>query len=85
MRLRIINQELLIFYEKMGKIAVLSSFFIFISIMPFAAYAKVNQLTIPTGVGSSDDSSCLVIKRVELMNIDAFPNAGRLIQWTKQA
>lgn len=69
----------------MGKIAVLSSFFIFISIMPFAAYAKVNQLTIPTGVGSSDDSSCLVIKRVELMNIDAFPNAGRLIQWTKQA
>ncbi|HEM6616176.1 TPA: ShlB/FhaC/HecB family hemolysin secretion/activation protein [Yersinia enterocolitica] len=85
MRLRIINQELLIFYEKMGKIAVLSSFFIFISIMPFAAYAKVNQLTIPTGVGSSDDSSCVVIKRVELMNIDAFPNAGRLIQWTKQA
>ncbi|EKN4069712.1 ShlB/FhaC/HecB family hemolysin secretion/activation protein [Yersinia enterocolitica] len=85
MRMRIINQELLIFYEKMGKIAVLSSFFIFISIMPFAAYAKVNQLTIPTGVGSSDDSSCLVIKRVELMNIDAFPNAGRLIQWTKQA
>ncbi|HDL7933772.1 TPA: ShlB/FhaC/HecB family hemolysin secretion/activation protein [Yersinia enterocolitica] len=85
MRLRIINQELLIFYEKMGKIAVLSSFFIFISIMPFAAYAKVNQLTIPTGVGSSDDSSCLVIKRVKLMNIDAFPNAGRLIQWTKQA
>ncbi|MGM7760127.1 ShlB/FhaC/HecB family hemolysin secretion/activation protein [Yersinia enterocolitica] len=85
MRLRIINQELLIFYEKMGKIAVLSSFFIFISIMPFAAYAKVNQLTIPTGVGSSDDSSCLVIKRVELMNIDAFPNAGRLIQWAKQA
>ncbi|EOI6456413.1 ShlB/FhaC/HecB family hemolysin secretion/activation protein [Yersinia enterocolitica] len=85
MRLRIINQELLIFYEKMGKIAVLSSFFIFISIMPFVAYAKVNQLTIPTGVGSSDDSSCLVIKRVELMNIDAFPNAGRLIQWTKQA
>lgn len=85
MRLRIINQELLIFYEKMGKIAVLSSFFIFISIMPFAAYAKVNQLTIPTGVGSSDDSSCLVIKRVELMNIDAFPNAGHLIQWTKQA
>lgn len=69
----------------MGKIAVLSSFFIFISIMPFAAYAKVNQLTIPTGVGSSDDSSCLVIKRVELMNIDAFPNAGRLIQWAKQA
>ncbi|HHX0693016.1 TPA: ShlB/FhaC/HecB family hemolysin secretion/activation protein [Yersinia enterocolitica] len=85
MRLRIINQELLIFYEKMGKIAVLSSFFIFISIMPFAAYAKVNQLTIPTGVGSSDDSSCLVIKRVKLMNIDAFPNAGRLIQWAKQA
>ncbi|EKN3991267.1 ShlB/FhaC/HecB family hemolysin secretion/activation protein [Yersinia enterocolitica] len=85
MRLRIINQELLIFYEKMGKIAVLSSFFIFISIMPFAAYAKVNQLTIPTGVGASDDSSCLAIKRVELMNIDAFPNAGRLIQWAKQA
>ncbi|MGM7831784.1 hypothetical protein ACS8A1_10950 [Yersinia enterocolitica] len=73
------------FYEKIEAMAVLLSFFIFISIMPFAAYAKVNQLTAPTGIGASDDSSCLAIKRVELMNIDAFPNAGRLIQWAKQA
>ncbi|WP_425288638.1 ShlB/FhaC/HecB family hemolysin secretion/activation protein [Yersinia enterocolitica] len=85
MRLRIINQGLSMFYEKIEAMAVLLSFFIFISIMPFAAYAKVNQLTAPTGIGASDDSSCLAIKRVELMNIDAFPNAGRLIQWAKQA
>ncbi|HDL7424162.1 TPA: ShlB/FhaC/HecB family hemolysin secretion/activation protein [Yersinia enterocolitica] len=65
--------------------AVLLSFFIFISIMPFTAYANINPFTAPTGIGASDDSSCLAIKRVELMNIDAFPNAGRLIQWAKQA
>ncbi|AJI83446.1 ShlB/FhaC/HecB family hemolysin secretion/activation protein [Yersinia enterocolitica] len=85
MRLRTINQNLSVFYEKTGAMAVLLSFFIFISIMPFAVYAKVKQLTAPTGIDASEDSSCLVIKRVELMNIDAFPNAGRLIQWAKQA
>lgn len=78
MMLRIINQGISIFYEKIDAMAVLLSFFI--SIMPFTAYAKVNQLSAPTGIGS-----CLVIKRIELMNIDAFPNAGRLIQWATQA
>lgn len=85
MRVKRINHGVTIFYKKTGGISILLFFLIFISTSPLIVYAKVNQLTIPTGVGSSDDSSCLVIKRVELMNIDAFPNAGRLIQWTKQA
>ncbi len=85
MRLRTINQNFSVFYEKTEAMAVLLSFFIFISIIPFATYAKVKQLTAPIGIEASDDSSCLAIKHVELMNIDAFPNAGRLIQWAKQA
>ncbi|MDR5017132.1 ShlB/FhaC/HecB family hemolysin secretion/activation protein [Yersinia rochesterensis] len=39
----------------------------------------------PAETDSSDDSSCLVINQVKLINIDAFPNAGRLMQWAKQA
>ncbi|CNI71179.1 putative hemolysin activator protein [Yersinia frederiksenii] len=37
------------------------------------------------GVVSSDEISCLVIDRVELLNMSAFPNAARLAQWAKQA
>ncbi|MBX9496221.1 ShlB/FhaC/HecB family hemolysin secretion/activation protein [Yersinia enterocolitica] len=85
MRVKRINHGVTIFYKKTGGISILLFFLIFISTSPLIVYAKINQLTAPTGVGSSDDSSCLVIKRVELMNIDAFPNAGRLIPWAKQA
>ncbi|WP_338629593.1 ShlB/FhaC/HecB family hemolysin secretion/activation protein [Yersinia enterocolitica] len=85
MRVKRINHGVTIFYKKTGGISILLFFLIFISTSPLIVYAKINQLTAPTGVGSSDDSSCLIIKRVELMNIDTFPNAGRLIPWAKQA
>ncbi|WP_174848210.1 ShlB/FhaC/HecB family hemolysin secretion/activation protein [Yersinia artesiana] len=85
MRLRTVNQGAAMFYMQIGKAAILLSFFIFILAHPFIVYAEVNQSTVPTDIGSSDDSSCLVTKRVELINIDAFPNAARLIQWAKQA
>ncbi len=73
------------FYKKIGRMAILLSFFIFISATPFIVYAKVNPSTTPTDIGSSDDSSCLVIKRIILINIDIFPNARHLLQWANQA
>ncbi|EOI7494547.1 ShlB/FhaC/HecB family hemolysin secretion/activation protein [Yersinia enterocolitica] len=56
------------------------------NLMPSLKFVSIDRQPIaPEQAGSSDDSLCLVIKQVKLINIDAFPNAGRLIQWAKQA
>ncbi|MBW5824487.1 ShlB/FhaC/HecB family hemolysin secretion/activation protein [Yersinia kristensenii] len=55
------------------------------SLTPPLKHAQMDSRPVtPAEAGSSDHSSCLVIQRVELINIDAFPNAGRLMQWAKQ-
>lgn len=55
------------------------------SLIPPLKHAQMdNRPVAATEAGYSDDSSCLVIQRVELINIDAFPNAGRVMQWAKQ-
>lgn len=55
------------------------------SLIPPLKHAPMDKRPVAaTEAGYSDDSSCLVIQRVELINIDAFPNAGRLMQWAKQ-
>ncbi|WP_174634714.1 ShlB/FhaC/HecB family hemolysin secretion/activation protein [Yersinia thracica] len=56
------------------------------SLTPPLKHAPMDSKPItPEEAESSDDSSCLVINRVELINMDAFPNAGRLMRWAKQA
>ncbi|WP_145492071.1 ShlB/FhaC/HecB family hemolysin secretion/activation protein [Yersinia rohdei] len=55
------------------------------SLMLPLSHAKMNSEPVqPEGTLFSDEISCLVIDRVELVNVAAFPNAARLIAWAKQ-
>ncbi|CNC70523.1 putative hemolysin activator protein [Yersinia frederiksenii] len=49
------------------------------------AQMKSESAVLEGSTFSSDEISCLVIDRVELLNMSAFPNAARLVQWAKQA
>ncbi|OVZ83497.1 hemolysin secretion protein ShlB [Yersinia kristensenii] len=55
------------------------------SFTPSLKYSSMgSQSVAPAEKNLSDNLSCLAIKRVELINIDAFPNARNLLQRAKQ-
>jgi hemolysin activation/secretion protein len=56
------------------------------NLTPPLSHAQIDsQPVAPEEAGASDETSCLVINRVELININAFPNGVRLTQSAKQA
>lgn len=85
MRLRAINNKRLKNNNKIWIVRLLLFFRVFISVLSFSAYADINQPVTSAKPGSSNSVPCLVIKHIELINIDIFPNARRLIQWVKQS
>lgn len=85
MRLKAINQWRLKGHNKKWIIKVLLSFRVFISVLSFSTYAEINYPTASAILGSSNSAPCLFIKHVELINVDAFPNAGLLLQKVKQS
>lgn len=85
MILKVINKWRLKGNNKTWIIKVLLSFRVFISFFSFSTYAEINYPTASAILGSSNSTPCLFIKHVELINVDAFPNAGLLLQKVKQS